>query len=415
MGDKIILKSLNPNKNAREVSLQLAKVFHLSPEKASQVIQQIKGGKPWRFGKPISKNQANAAKKFLTSLGLEVALESASENAIKPNDKSNLSEELANSDDIKDNTPGSAIGFHGNGTELFKIIFVNYVLTIITLGIYYFWAKTKERAYIFGSTSFGGDRFAYHGTGKELLRGGLFLFIILLVVYIIGWGVTISIGAEAGLIVQNLVFPILFILAFPALMVSAFRYRLSRTSWRSIRFSFRGLRMDALKIYLKGYILTILTLGFYYPVLLVNIEGFWRNHSYFGSMPFKFSGEGREIYGKCIIGLLLTLLTFGIYGFWLKAFLQRYYWSKTTFGNGTFDFDANGGEFFALNLINMFILIFTLGLGIPWVKVRNMNFIADHLSLRGSFDVNKIVQEMKESGALGEEALDAFDIPLDIV
>lgn len=173
--------------------------------------------------------------------------------------------------------------------------------------------------------------------------------------------------------------------------------------------------MDAFKVYLKGYILTILTLGFYYPIFLVNLEDFWRSNSRFGSMPFNFSGEGREIYGKCIIGLLLTLLTFGIYGFWLKAFLQRYYWSKTTFGNGTFDFDANGGELFVLHLVNLFILIFTLGFGLAWVKVRNMNFVADHLSLRGSFDVNKVVQEMKESGALGEEALDAFDVPLDIV
>jgi len=173
--------------------------------------------------------------------------------------------------------------------------------------------------------------------------------------------------------------------------------------------------MDAFKVYLKGYILTILSLGLYYPYLLVKIEDFWRSHSHFGSMSFNFSGEGKEIYRKCIIGLILTLLTFGIYGFWLKAFLQRYYWSKTTFGNRVFDFDANGLDFFVLNLGNLFILIFTFGLGIAWVKVRNMNFIANHLCLRGSFDVNKVIQEMKDSGALGEQALDAFDVPLDIV
>ena len=415
MSDRITLKALTTSKDERTVSWQLAKVFHLSPEDALEIVQQLTEGKPWRFDKPISKSQASTAKKFLTSLGFEVELASDSNKAISQVDASNFGEDLADSGDDLEETSGTTIGFHGNGMDLFKIIFVNYILTVLTLGIYYFWAKTKERAYVFGSTSFGEDRFSYHGTGKELFRGGLILFLILLVGYLIGWGVTMSFGIMAGEIVQGVVFPIIFVFAFPALIVGAFRYRLSRTSWRSIRFSFRGPRMDAFKIYLKGYILTILTLGFYYPILLVNIEDFWRSHSRFGSMPFNFSGEGRKIYGKCIIGLLLTLLTFGIYGFWLKAFLQRYYWSKTTFGNGTFDFDANGGELFVLNLVNLFILVFTLGFGIAWVKVRNMNFIADHLSLRGSFDVNKVVQEMKESGALGEEALDAFDLPLDIV
>ena len=32
-----------------------------------------------------------------------------------------------------------------------------------------------------------------------------------------------------------------------------------------------------------------------------------------------------------------------------------------------------------------------------------------------NIDVNKILQEMKASGALGEEALDAFDVPLDVI
>ena len=290
MNERITLKALNTSKDERTVSLQLAKIFHLSPEDASQIVQQLAEGKPWRFDKPISKSQASTAKKFLTSLGFEVKLDSDPIKSINKIDNSSFGEDLTDSNVDLEETPGTTISFHGNGMDLFKIIFVNFILTVLTLGIYYFWAKTKERAYIFGSTSFGGDRFSYHGTGKELFRGGLILFLILLVVYLIGWGATISFGILAGEIVQGVVFPIIFIFAFPALMVGAFRYRLSRTSWRSIRFSFRGLRMDAFKIYLKGYILTILTLGFYYPIFLVNIEDFWRSHSRFGSMPFNFSG-----------------------------------------------------------------------------------------------------------------------------
>src|SRR5260370_16227334 len=61
--------------------------------------------------------------------------------------------------------------FHGNGGTLFGIHVVNVLLTIVTFGIYYFWAKTRIRAYLSGQTEIEGDRFAYHGTARELLLG----------------------------------------------------------------------------------------------------------------------------------------------------------------------------------------------------------------------------------------------------
>ncbi|MEE8224479.1 MAG: DUF898 family protein, partial [candidate division NC10 bacterium] len=51
--------------------------------------------------------------------------------------------------------------FHGTGGSLFGIHIVNMFLTVITLGIYYFWGKTKVRNYLWSQTDFAGDRFAY--------------------------------------------------------------------------------------------------------------------------------------------------------------------------------------------------------------------------------------------------------------
>src|SRR5712691_10481567 len=74
-------------------------------------------------------------------------------------------------------TPGSDSfrrpRFHGVGGTLFGIHIVNVLLTLVTLGVYYFWAKTRVRQYLFGQTEIAGDRFAYHGNGKELLLGTL--------------------------------------------------------------------------------------------------------------------------------------------------------------------------------------------------------------------------------------------------
>ena len=63
------------------------------------------------------------------------------------------------------------LSFHGTGGTLFGIHVVNVLFTVLTLGVYYFWGKTRIRRYLFGQSAFEGDRFAYHGTAQELLLG----------------------------------------------------------------------------------------------------------------------------------------------------------------------------------------------------------------------------------------------------
>ena len=61
--------------------------------------------------------------------------------------------------------------FHGKGSDFFGIIIVNWLLTLVTLGFYYPWAKANTLQYLYGETSLHGDRFAFHGTGKEMFKG----------------------------------------------------------------------------------------------------------------------------------------------------------------------------------------------------------------------------------------------------
>jgi len=67
-----------------------------------------------------------------------------------------------------------------------------------------------------------------------------------------------------------------------------------------------------------------------------------------------------------------------------------------------------------LKVINFFIILFTFGIGFPWVVVRNQKFVTENLTLAGNIELDRIIQEMKDSGAFGEEALDAIDIPIEI-
>ena len=158
------------------------------------------------------------------------------------------------------------IHFHGRGGSLFGIQIVNLFLSLITFGIYSFWGRVKVRRYLASQTEFGGDRFAYHGTGQELMIGwakAMVLFGIPLFVLAV---LQVIVGMESDLfdVLQILIYIVVGIF-IPVAMVNARRYRLSRLSWRGVRFSFRGGVRDFMAIYIKGWLLTVVSLGFYYP------------------------------------------------------------------------------------------------------------------------------------------------------
>src|ERR1051326_2924576 len=115
--------------------------------------------------------------------------------------------------------------FHGRGGTLFGIHIVNVCLTLATVGVYTFWGKVRVRRYLLSQSDIDGDRFAYHGTGRELLLG-----------FVKAALVRDAWAAAGARIVSSIVFAIFV----PVALVGARRYRLSRTSWRGIRFSFDG-------------------------------------------------------------------------------------------------------------------------------------------------------------------------------
>ena len=113
--------------------------------------------------------------------------------------------------------------------------------------------------------------------------------------------------------------------------------------------------------------------------------------------------------------MLLLFPTLGLCTFWYKAYVARYTWSRTHFAGGTFRFTATGWETFVLAFTNLLLLLVTVGLAYAWVIVRSRKFVADHLALVGEIDLDQVVQEIRQSGTLGEGALEAFDVPLDII
>ena len=71
--------------------------------------------------------------------------------------------------------------FSCDNSKLFWLVVWTGALTVVTLGIYRFWARTRLRRYIWSSIMPGGDSFEYTGTGLEKFLGFLIALVFLAV------------------------------------------------------------------------------------------------------------------------------------------------------------------------------------------------------------------------------------------
>ncbi len=74
------------------------------------------------------------------------------------------------------------IEFGASGSEYFRIWIVNLLLTLVTVGLYYPWARVRKLRYFYGNTRVAGHAFDFHGNPWRMLRGYL-LVGALLVLY----------------------------------------------------------------------------------------------------------------------------------------------------------------------------------------------------------------------------------------
>jgi uncharacterized membrane protein YjgN (DUF898 family) len=295
------------------------------------------------------------------------------------------------------------LAFHGSAWSLLGIHVVNVLFTLLTLGVYYFWGKARVRAYLLGQTELEHDRFAYHGTGRELLIGFVKGVVVFGVPVVLLSVLPQFYGAPAPVIgaLQTLLW-LFGLLLFPVAMVGARRYRLSRTSWRGIRFSFRGPVREFVGIFVVGSILTSLTLGIYYPVFVTRRQAFMVSNAYFGTRKFDFDGQGRALIGPFLVMVLLFLPTLGLSWFWFSARRNRFFTEHTRFGTTAFRSTVTGGQLAWLQISNVVAIVLTLGLAWPWTVARGVRFYCRYLTLEGPLDVGDIRQDARAASATGE-------------
>jgi uncharacterized membrane protein YjgN (DUF898 family) len=310
------------------------------------------------------------------------------------------------------------LSFHGTPGALLSIVATNALFTLLTLGAYSFWGRCRLRRYVWNETEIDGDRFVFHGNGWELFTAfvrvvGLFavpLVAINLAPLFLGRS---RLGRVTDLAATVLTYGAVFLLTVVG-TVGSRRYRLSRTSWRGIRYSFRGTVREFLILMLGGGLLSVVSLGFYTPVFAVERQHFMVIHSYLGNRPFGFDGEGGAVLRAYVIALVLTVPTLGLSWLWYAAWKHRYVWAHTSFDTARFRPTFTVGGLIRLWVVNTLLMIVTLGLGFAWVKARTARFLCAHLVLEGPVDVPAILQEAESAPATGEAVASFFDIDVDV-
>jgi len=211
--------------------------------------------------------------------------------------------------------------YQGQRGPLFGLAFVTALLTMLTLGIYRFWGKTRIRRYIWSSVSGDGDSFEYTGTGLEKFLGFL-VAIVLLAVYLgavqmilFFFGLTLfaePTSPEMAL-AQMGGFYLTFLAVVPLIFFAQYRarrYKLARSRWRGVRFGAeKGAWGYALRA-MGHWLLTILTLGLMLPRQTFWLEKYKTDRSWYGDGRFVQEGRWSALYGAMkhlFIGVGLVL------------------------------------------------------------------------------------------------------------
>lgn len=210
------------------------------------------------------------------------------------------------------------IVFTGNGTEYAKIYFVNLALTILTLGIYSAWAKVRNKRYFYGNTLLDQSSFEYHASPIQILKGRLLVVGLFILYNILGGAVP----ALAGVL-----FLLLFA-ALPWLILKSTQFNMRNSSYRQIRFDFKGDMGEMFGLYVILPIAAVFTLWLAYPYVAFRQKKYYANHTFFGKSPFVFNGVKKEFfiaYYKAFGSLLLVFIILGILmGSHTKEFVEGF-------------------------------------------------------------------------------------------
>ncbi|MCC3862405.1 YjgN family protein [Pseudemcibacter aquimaris] len=331
------------------------------------------------------------------------------------------------------------INYSGSTSELMPIVLKNLFFTIITFGIYRFWAKTNLRKYYWNKTKLDDEIFIYTGTGGELFLGAVIVFFLFVIPFTILFGYVSAAYPTIAPFLPIVLYPF-FIFMIGVAIYRAQVYRMSRTYWRGIRGAQTPGSMAYGWLSIKYAILYFLTLGLIAPYAICKMWNFMFDNKRFGSGSFKSDAKSKPLFkvwlmtyvamivivggiGSMLVdafvsqnipmiitGYLIIFVAMSVVLAWFQTAMYNTLISSVTFEGAKLNFEMDVMKYILFSLKNTLILIFTLGLGAPFVMQRWVRLFCEELSIHGQIDFSNISQSPEQGPEFGEGLVEAFDI-----
>ena len=339
------------------------------------------------------------------------------------------------------------LSFTGSGSEYFRIWIVNLLLTIITLGIYSAWAKVRRMRYFYDNTQLAGSSFEYHGNPTAILKGR-----IVAVLLFGGYNLALKSSPILGLAVLAIL-----VLLFPWLLWKSLQFKLYNSSYRGVRFGFRGAVRRVYFVYLLLPVLAGLSLYTLVPFAHQRIKKFQHEESRYGTWHFSFHAGAGSFYRVYLIGFAvlavglvalgiafssaltaffaagsmakagphavgaLILLFFAVYA-WIfllvpvmMTLMQNLVWNNTRLGTYQFRSEMKWTKIAFIAVTNVIGIVLTLGLFLPFAKVRMMKYRLESISLVPDGSLDEFIASVQAKvSATGEGMADLLDFDLSL-
>ena len=202
--------------------------------------------------------------------------------------------------------------FLSEKSKLFWLALWTGTLTIVTFGIYRFWARTRLRRYIWSSIKPGGDSFEYTGTGLEKFLGFLIALVVIMVysgilqvvLDFIGYSLfgevisgpnssmddaVIHIGLTFG--AGLAILPLIFFAQYRAR-----RYMMSRTRWRGLRFAMDAAALGYTWRAMLYFAAWFVSFGLLTPLVTFRLEKYMTDRMWYGDARFEQTGQWTALY-----------------------------------------------------------------------------------------------------------------------
>lgn len=292
----------------------------------------------------------------------------------------------------------------------------------------------RRQRYFYGNTVLAGATFDYHASPKQILFGR-FIVVFLLILYNVLLIFSPLAGAALGLA---------FVFAMPWFVMRGLRFSARVTSYRNVRFDFRGGYGGALLAYIVGPILAFVSLGILAPLASSWMWRYMLGNVRYGDRPVLCEPALGKLYGQwwlpallfglgAIIAIALVVIlsmtaaqhdryfsagsslipTFVVLLFPLARLVYRAGIRNVVFNNTVIDdrhrlvSSIHRGRFTWISISNLLATIITLGLARPWAAVRMAQYLATATALDANGSLEDYSSALSNAGsAVGSEYMD---------